>query len=140
MFLCVQVVIGSHPDSKYLTHNLNNLQEALEEMKCSLSISHTDSPDPSQLLSLRIHCACSPSGCLSVQCGCVLPSLAYQATPITPIPIVSTALALNLSGPLPLSTLQKRAKHGYVTMETSRKLVLLIHSDPLVRSLPLVGV
>lgn len=124
----------------YLTHNLISLQETLAEMKHSLSVHRTDVPDPSHLLSLRIHCSCSHTGSVTVRCGCVMPSLIYQATPITPIPIVVTALALNLSGPLPLSTLQKKIKHGYVTMETSRKLVLLIHSDPLVRSLPIVGV
>lgn len=133
-------MIGSHSEVNYLTHNLITLQETLDELKCSLSVQHTDAPDPSHLLSLRIHCSCSHAGGVTVRCGCVMPSLVYQATPIAPIPIVVTALALNLSGPLPLSALQKRIKHGYVTMETSRKLVLLIHSDPLVRSLPIIGV
>lgn len=133
-------MIASHPDVNYLTHNLISLQETVEEMKRCLSIHHTDAPDPSHLLSFRIHCSCSHAGSVTVRCGCVVPSLVFQATPIAPIPIVVTALALNLSGPLPLSTLQKRIKHGYVTMEASRKLVLLIHSDPLVRSLPIIGV
>lgn len=133
-------MIASHPDVNYLTHNLISLQETVDEMRQSLSIHHTDTPDPAHLLSLRIHCSCSNTGSVTVRCGCVVPSLGFQATPITPIPIIVTALALNLSGPLPLSTLQKRIKHGYVTMESSRKLVLLIHSDPLVRSLPIIGV
>lgn len=136
----IQVVLDSHPDSKYLPHNLTSLQETVEQMNLSLSMDHTDTPDPSHLLSLQIHCACSCDGTVTLQCGCVMPSLVYQTTPISPIPIVSTALARNLSGPLPLSALQKRIKHGYVTMEASRKLVLLMHSDPLVKSLPIIGV
>lgn len=77
---------------------------------------------------------------MTIQCGCILPSLVYQATPIQSIPIVSTALARNLAGPLPLSSVQGKVKHGYITMESSRKLVLLLHSDPIVLSLPLIGV
>jgi len=44
--------------------------------------------------------------------GCVNPSLPCTASPLRPLPIVQTALARNLTGPLPLSTLQGRAKHG----------------------------
>lgn len=148
--MTLQVVIDAHPDSKYLVHNLNSLQETLNEMSQSLSLQHTmtldpsrrhtTTLDPSRLLSLRIHCSCSHDGAVTLQCGCVMPSLLYQATPISSIPIVPTALARNLSGPLPLSQLQGRVKHGYITMETSRKLVLLLHSDPIVPSLPLIGV
>lgn len=137
----VQVVVDCHPDSKYLTHNLSNLQETLDEMTCSLPLNlHTTALDPSLLLSLRIHCSSSHDGTVTIRCGCVLPSLLFQTTPISSIPIVSTALARNLSGPLPLSTVQSRARHGYVTMEAARKLVLLLHSDPIASSLPLIGV
>lgn len=135
------MVVGSHPDSSYLTHNLNDLQETLCKLAQSLSHPHTTTPlDHTHLLSLRIHCACSLEGTLTVRCGCVMSSLAYQATPIHAIPIVKTALARNLSGPLPLSALQNRIRQGYITMEASRKLVLLLHSDPIAASLPLIGV
>ena len=138
--VCVQVVFGCLPDSKYLTHNLTTLGETLNEMGKSLSLHHTATLDPTSLLSLRIHCSCSEEGAATLRCGCVMPAQTYQATPIPSIPIVSTALARNLSGPLPLSALQGKTKHGYITMDISRKIVLLLHSDPIVSSLPLVGV
>ena len=135
----MQVVFGSHPDSKYLTHNLTTLGETLDEMTKSLTLCSL-TLDPSSLLSLRAHLSCSHDGAATLCFGCVMPAQVYEATPISALPIVSTALARNLSGPLPLSALQGRTKHGYITMETSRKMVLLLHSDPIVTSLPLIGV
>ncbi len=133
-------MFGSHPDSKYLVYNLNSIQEALSELKQHLSLNPTATLDPSHLLSFRLHCCCSHEGAITVQCACISPYLVYQSMPIKPIPIISTALARNLSGPLPLSAMQGRIKHGYVTMESSRKLVLSLHSDSIVSTLPLVGV
>lgn len=75
-----------------------------------------------------------------MECACVYPGEVIIATPIKPIAIVQTALARNLSGPLSLSTIQRKSKHGFVTMEASRKLILLLHSDPKAVGLPLVGV
>ena len=134
--------MGSHPDSKYLTHNLNNLQDTIDTVRHALSQHHQHATPlcPAHLMSLRIHCSCSHDGMMTVQCGCVFPSTLYQATPINTVRIVETALARNLSGPLPLSALQSRIRHGYVTMEATRKLVLLLHSDPIASSLPLIGV
>ena len=133
-----QVVVGCLPQASYLTHNLTNMQEAFRELRRSLNL-HPSSLDPALLLSLRIHCACSTDGTLTVQCGCIVPALICEATPIKDIAIVQTALARNLSGPLPLSALQRRIKHGYITMESTRKLILLLHSDPKASSLPLIG-
>lgn len=115
------------------------MKEAFEELGRHLS-QHPCPLDPALLLSLRVHCSCTKDGSLNVQCGCVSPAIVCEATPIKPVPIVQTALARNLSGPLPLSTLQGRVKHGYVTMESTRKIVLLLHSDPKATQLPLVGV
>ena len=134
-----QVVVGSHPLAKHLTHNLVTLNEAFEQLELRLS-RHPCPLDPAHLLSLRLHCSCASDGGLTVQCGCVSPAFVFDATPINPVPIVKTALARNLSGPLPLSILQGRVKHGYVTMDATRKVVLLLHSDPKATQLPLVGV
>jgi len=134
-----QIVLESPPDAQYLTHNLSNLRDEITALGKKLSQTHS-SLDPALFTSLRVHCSCSKEGVVTVQCGCVLPSLAYEATPIRSIPVVQTALARNLSGPLPISALQGKCKHGYLTMDSSRKLILLLHSDPKVPSLPLVGV
>lgn len=132
-------MVGCHPLAKHLTHNLVTLGEAFESLEQHIS-RHPCPLDPALLLSLRVHLSCASDGSLNVQCGCVSPAVMCEATPIGPIPIVQTALARNLSGPLPLSTLQGRVKHGYVTMDSTRKVVLLLHSDPKATQLPLVGV
>ena len=132
-------MIGSHPLAKHLTHNLVTLKEAFKRLGEQLK-EHPCPLDPAPLLSLRVHCSCTKDGDLVVQCGCVSPAIVCEATPIKPIPIVKTALARNLSGPLPLSILQGRVRHGYVTMDSTRKVLLVLHSDPKATQLPLVGV
>ncbi|XP_022352297.1 SCL-interrupting locus protein isoform X4 [Enhydra lutris kenyoni] len=50
------------------------------------------------------------------------------------------ALARNLSSNLNISQVQGTYKSGYLTMDETRKLLLLLESDPKVCSLPLVGI
>ncbi|KAK7101216.1 SCL-interrupting locus protein homolog [Littorina saxatilis] len=64
----------------------------------------------------------------------------FKATPVNPVPIVPTALAKNLGGPRSLSQMQGRPKIGYLTMDHTRKLLLVLESDPKVSSLPIVGI
>ena len=138
-YICAQVVVESHPLAKPLTHNLVTLKEAFQQLEQHL-LEHPCPLDPALLLSLRVHCSRTKDGDLVVQCECVSPAIVCEATPIKPIPIVKTALARNLSGPLPLSILQGRVRHGYVTMDSMRKVLLILHSDPKATQLPLVGV
>ncbi|GAB1601715.1 hypothetical protein Ahia01_000449900 [Argonauta hians] len=64
----------------------------------------------------------------------------FEAVPINPVTIMTTALAKNLASPMSLSRLQGKAKSGYVTMDHTRKLVLMLESDPKVSTLPLIGI
>ncbi|OBS76745.1 hypothetical protein A6R68_16795, partial [Neotoma lepida] len=64
----------------------------------------------------------------------------FKCVPVKPIPIIPTALARNLSSNLNISQVQGTYKHGYITMDETRKLLLLLESDPKVSSLPLVGI
>ncbi|XP_023077365.1 SCL-interrupting locus protein [Piliocolobus tephrosceles] len=50
------------------------------------------------------------------------------------------ALARNLGSNLNISQVQGTYKYGYLTMDETRKLLLLLESDPKVYSLPLVGI
>ena len=70
----------------------------------------------------------------------IAPGASFNMKPVTPVPIIPTALARNLSGPLNLTALQNGAKFGFLTMDQTRKLLLLLESDPKVASLPVVGV
>ncbi|KAH9489423.1 hypothetical protein Btru_037682 [Bulinus truncatus] len=64
----------------------------------------------------------------------------FKATPIPSIPIVLTALSKNLAGPKNISKVQGIPKTGYLTMDHTRKILLILESDPKAASLPLVGI
>ncbi|XP_005099234.1 SCL-interrupting locus protein [Aplysia californica] len=64
----------------------------------------------------------------------------FKATPINPVPIVLTALSKNLAGPMSLSHMQGTPKTGFLTMDHTRKLLLVLESDPKTATLPIVGI
>ncbi|XP_063283849.1 SCL-interrupting locus protein [Pelobates fuscus] len=64
----------------------------------------------------------------------------FESTPVKPLPIIPTALARNLSSHNNIAQLQGTHKCGYLTMDQTRKLLLLLESDPKVYTLPLVGI
>lgn len=64
----------------------------------------------------------------------------FKATPIAPVPILLTALSKNLAGPMSLSQMQGTTKTGYLSMDHTRKLLLVLESDPKACSLPLIGI
>ncbi|RUS73358.1 hypothetical protein EGW08_018877, partial [Elysia chlorotica] len=64
----------------------------------------------------------------------------FKATPIPPVPILLTALSKNLAGPMSLSQMQGTTKTGYLSMDHTRKLLLILESDPKACSLPLIGI
>ncbi|XP_063795664.1 SCL-interrupting locus protein [Pseudophryne corroboree] len=64
----------------------------------------------------------------------------FESTPIKPVPIIPTALARNLSSHHNIAQLQGTHKCGYLTMDQTRKLLLVLESDPKAYTLPLVGI
>ncbi|KAM6172469.1 SCL-interrupting locus protein isoform 2-T2 [Erethizon dorsatum] len=112
--------------------------KALQHHVCS-----KDSLDCGKLLSVRAHIT-SRESLDSVDFDLYWEAVTlannFKCAPVKPIPIIPTALARNLSSNLNISQVQGTYKYGYLTMDETRKLLLLLESDPKVCSLPLVGI
>ncbi|XP_006824317.1 SCL-interrupting locus protein homolog [Saccoglossus kowalevskii] len=125
-----------------------NQSPSTEQFIASFKLLHhqctsKDSIDVNRLLSLRAQCCCYDNDedvTFNLHITGVSASTEFEAVPINPIPVIPTALARNLSGPLSLSDVQGTPKSGYLTMDQTRKLLLLLESDPKVQNLPLVGI
>ncbi|XP_029803620.1 SCL-interrupting locus protein [Suricata suricatta] len=118
--------------------DFNSAFKALQHHICS-----KDSLDCGKLLSLRAHITSRESldsVDLDLHWAAVTLAHTFKCTPVKPIPIIPTALARNLSSNLSISQVQGTYKYGYLTMDETRKLLLLLESDPKVCSLPLVGI
>ncbi|KAM4739684.1 SCL-interrupting locus protein homolog isoform 2-T2 [Anableps anableps] len=97
--------------------------------------------DLSQLLKVRVHVLCCQqpdAAAFSLSWSAVCPAVEVDVQPVRPVPIIPTALLRSLTSvgrPAPHAGRQR----GFLTMDQSRKLVLLLESDPKASSLPLVG-
>ncbi|XP_023114427.2 SCL-interrupting locus protein isoform X3 [Felis catus] len=130
--LCSKEVIVHDAD------DFSSAFKALQHHVCS-----KDSLDCGKLLSLRAHITSRESldnVDLDLHWAAVTLAHTFKCTPVKPIPIIPTALARNLSSNLNISQVQGTYKYGYLTMDETRKLLLLLETDPKICSLPLVGI
>uniref|UniRef100_A0A1A8PWC6 TAL1 (SCL) interrupting locus n=1 Tax=Nothobranchius rachovii TaxID=451742 RepID=A0A1A8PWC6_9TELE len=105
------------------------------------AVSSRLSLDLSQLLRIRAQVACSQTSdaaALTLSWVAVCPAVSVDVQPVRAIPIIPTALLRSLTsiGHSPQTGSHQR---GFLTMDHTRKLVLLLESDPKACSLPLVG-
>ncbi|XP_010355176.1 SCL-interrupting locus protein [Rhinopithecus roxellana] len=124
-----------------IVHGVDDFSSALKALQCH--ICSKDSLDCGKLLSLRAHITSREtldSVEFDLHWAAVTLANNFKCTPVKPIPIIPTALARNLSSNLNISQVQGTYKYGYLTMDETRKLLLLLESDPKVYSLPLVGI
>uniref|UniRef100_A0A8C6RN42 Scl/Tal1 interrupting locus n=1 Tax=Nannospalax galili TaxID=1026970 RepID=A0A8C6RN42_NANGA len=124
-----------------IVHNADDFCSAVKAIQ--YHVCSKDSLDCGKLFSLRAHITSRESlDSVDFDLHWAAVSLAnsFKCAPVKPIPIIPTALARNLSSNLSISQIQGTCKYGYITMDETRKLLLLLESDPKVYSLPLVGI
>ncbi|XP_030583364.1 SCL-interrupting locus protein homolog isoform X2 [Archocentrus centrarchus] len=105
-------------------------------------VSSRQTLDLSQLLKISGHVVCSQqsdAAVFSLSWSVISPSVSVDVQPVRAVPIIPTALLRSLtsiSRPLQHNSSRQR---GFLTMDQTRKLLLLLESDPKASSLPLVG-
>uniref|UniRef100_A0A3Q0SV81 STIL N-terminal domain-containing protein n=1 Tax=Amphilophus citrinellus TaxID=61819 RepID=A0A3Q0SV81_AMPCI len=105
-------------------------------------VSSRQTLDLSQLLKISGHVVCSQqsdAAVFSLSWSVISPSVSVDVQPVKAVPIIPTALLRSLtsiSRPLQHNSSRQR---GFLTMDQTRKLLLLLESDPKASSLPLVG-
>ncbi|XP_068449013.1 SCL-interrupting locus protein homolog [Clinocottus analis] len=105
--------------------------KALQQCVSSRQVLHV-----SQLLQVRglVVSQQSDAAAFVLRWSAVYPSVVVDVQPVRPVPVIPTALLRRLTG------LQRGApQRGFLTMDQTRKLLLLLESDPKASNLPLVG-
>ncbi|KAM9186612.1 SCL-interrupting locus protein [Mergus octosetaceus] len=124
-----------------IVHSAEDISLAFKDLQHSLC--SKDSLDLSKLLTVRAHIVFTENLDnlnFSFHWASITAANILEYTPVKSVPIIPTALARNLNGPMNIAQVQGTYKCGYLTMDQMRKLLLLLESDPKAYALPLVGV
>ncbi|XP_077680957.1 SCL-interrupting locus protein isoform X3 [Eretmochelys imbricata] len=124
-----------------VVHNSEDFHLAFKGLQHSLC--SRDSLDLSRLLTIRVHITSAENMDnlnFDFHWAAVTITNALEYTPVKSVPIIPTALARNLSGHMNIAQVQGTYKCGYLTMDQTRKLLLVLESDPKAYALPLVGI
>ncbi|KAI5101143.1 SCL-interrupting locus protein-like, partial [Silurus meridionalis] len=133
----------SVPDTTvFSAHDLDIAFKMLEH-----SCSSREAMELWKLMSLRVRLSCVENMdrlSFSLQWAGVTLASSMEAFPVRVLPVIPTALARNLSSPASMAqslhSHSNARKRGFLTMDQTRKLLLILESDPKVYTLPLVGV
>uniref|UniRef100_A0A3Q3W1P6 STIL N-terminal domain-containing protein n=1 Tax=Mola mola TaxID=94237 RepID=A0A3Q3W1P6_MOLML len=98
--------------------------------------------DLSQVIKVRVgvvYSQQSDAAAFSLSWSSVSPSVRVDIQPVRAVPIIPTALLRSLTSVSRLMPHTGSRQRGFLTMDQTRKLLLLLESDPKASSLPLVG-
>ncbi|XP_009068879.1 PREDICTED: SCL-interrupting locus protein [Acanthisitta chloris] len=124
-----------------LVHSPENISLTFKSLQHSLC--SKESLDLSKLLTVRAHIVFTENLDnlhFNFHWASITMANTLEYTPVKSVPIIPTALARNLNSPMNIAQVQGTYKCGYLTMDQTRKLLLLLESDPKAYALPLVGV
>ncbi|XP_015279730.1 PREDICTED: SCL-interrupting locus protein [Gekko japonicus] len=127
--------------SDIIVHNSEDFSLAFKILQQNLN--GRDSLDPSKLLTLRVYVSSAENmDNLNFDFHWAAVTLAntLKYTPVNSVPIIPTALARNLNSHMSIAHVQGTCKCGYLTMDQTRKLLLVLESDPKAYTLPLIGI
>uniref|UniRef100_UPI00358FD79B LOW QUALITY PROTEIN: SCL-interrupting locus protein homolog n=1 Tax=Myxine glutinosa TaxID=7769 RepID=UPI00358FD79B len=140
------VVVGASDSVTSTALNMEGLRSILTTLHQHCIF--PQSTEPSRFLSLIIRLTCNSgisqtslldSLCHGLHASFVCVGASLVATPVQPVPVIPTALARNLGSTYNLAQSRGAVKSGFLTMDQTRKLLLLLDSDPKTTTLPLVG-
>ncbi|XP_074008064.1 SCL-interrupting locus protein [Numenius arquata] len=124
-----------------IVHSAEDISLAFKGLQHSLC--SKESLDLSKLLTVRAHIVFTENLDnlhFDFHWASITAANTLEYTPVKSVPIIPTALARNLNSPMNIAQVQGTYKCGYLTMDQTRKLLLLLESDPKAYTLPLVGV
>ncbi|KAM6305577.1 SCL-interrupting locus protein [Aegotheles albertisi] len=124
-----------------IVHSAEDISLAFKGLQHSLC--SKESLDLSKLLTVRAHIVFTENLDnlhFNFHWASITAANILEYTPVKSVPIIPTALARNLNSPMNIAQVQGTYKCGYLTMDQTRKLLLLLESDPKAYALPLVGV
>ncbi|XP_062353909.1 SCL-interrupting locus protein [Cinclus cinclus] len=124
-----------------IVHSVEDISLAFKGLQQSLC--SKESLDLSKLLTVRAHIVFTENLDnlhFNFRWASLTVANILEYTPVKSVPIIPTALARNLNSPMNIAQVQGTYKCGYLTMDQTRKLLLLLESDPKAYALPLVGV
>ncbi|XP_032552298.1 SCL-interrupting locus protein [Chiroxiphia lanceolata] len=124
-----------------IVHSAEDIGSAFKGLQNSLC--SKESLDLSKLLTIRAHIVFTENLDnlhFNFRWASITVANTLEYTPVKSVPIIPTALARNLNSPMSIAQVQGTCKCGYLTMDQTRKLLLLLESDPKAYALPLVGV
>ncbi|XP_062479022.1 SCL-interrupting locus protein isoform X1 [Pezoporus occidentalis] len=140
-FLIPCTVNAWGPSSDIIVHGAEDISLALQGLQHSLC--NKESLDLSKLLTVRAHIIFTENLDnlhFNFYWASITAANILEYTPVKSVPIIPTALARNLNSPMNIAQVQGTCKCGYLTMDQTRKLLLLLESDPKAYALPLVGI